>query len=141
MTRPVEIISVVARRRRWTPEEKVEILEEAFRAGGSVAATSDRHGVSRALIYLWRRQAREGRIPGVGIAEPARPAFVPVHVAAIADHSSAPSPARTARAPRERRPAGRIEIALANGRTIKVEESVDPAALARIVAALDGEGA
>ena len=80
MARPVEIISTVARRRRWTPEAKVEILDEAFRRGGSVAATSDRRGVSRALIYLWRRQAREGRIPGVGMAEPMAPAFVPVQL-------------------------------------------------------------
>jgi transposase-like protein len=78
VTRSVEIISTVARRRRWSAEEKVEILDEAFRGGSSVAATSDRHGVSRALIYLWRRQAREGRIAGVGLAEPEKSAFVPV---------------------------------------------------------------
>jgi transposase-like protein len=89
VTRPVEIISTVARRRRWTAEEKVEILDEAFRAGSSVAATSDRRGVSRALIYLWRRQAREGRIAGVGLAEPEKSGFVPVHVAAITDQRCA----------------------------------------------------
>lgn len=140
MTRPIEIISTVARRRRWTPEEKVEILDEAFRTGSSVAATSDRRGVSRALIYLWRRQAREGRIPGVGMAETAMPAFVPVHVAAITDQSASAPSTRKARAPRERRPAGRIEVALANGRVVKVDESIDPGALARLVTALDGGG-
>jgi transposase len=57
----VEILGAVERRRRWTAEGKVAILDEAFRAGGSVAAASDRHGVSRALIYYWRRPAREGR--------------------------------------------------------------------------------
>ena len=141
MTKPIEIISTVTRRRRWTPEEKVEILDEAFRTGSSVAATSDRRGVSRALIYLWRRQAREGRIPGVGMAEPAMPAFVPVRVAAITDQSASAPSTRKARAPRERRPTGRIEIALANGRTVKVDEGIDPAALARLVAALDGDRA
>ena len=140
MTRPIEIISTVARRRRWTPEEKVEILDEAFRTGSSVAATSDRRSVSRALIYLWRRQAREGRIPGVGMAETAMPAFVPVHVAAITDQSASAPSTRKARAARERRPAGRIEVALANGRVVKVDESIDPAALARLVTALDGGG-
>jgi transposase len=135
VTRSVEIISTVARRRRWTAEEKVEILDEAFRAGSSVAATSDRRGVSRALIYLWRRQAREGRIAGVGLAEPEKSAFVPVHVAAITDQRCAAPPTRTAR---EQRRVGRIEIALTNGRIIKVEECIDPAALALLVAALDG---
>lgn len=50
----IEILGAVERRRRWTAEEKVAILDEAFRAGGSVAAASDRHGVSRALIYYPR---------------------------------------------------------------------------------------
>ena len=138
MARPVEIISTVARRRRWTAEEKVEILDEAFRGGSSVAATSDRRGVSRALIYLWRRQAREGRIAGVGLAEPEKSAFVPVHVAAITDQRCAAPPTRTAWTAREQRRVGRIEIALPNGRIIKVEECIDPAALALLVAALDG---
>ena len=109
MARPVEIISTVARRRRWTAEEKVEILDEAFRAGSSVAATSDRRGVSRALIYLWRRQAREGRIAGVGlVAEPEKSAFVPVRVAAITDQRCATPATRTARAAREQRRVGRM---------------------------------
>ena len=141
MAGPVEIISTVTRRRRWTPEEKVEILDEAFRTGSSVAATSDRRSVSRALIYLWRRQAREGRIPGVGMAETAMPAFVPVHVAAITDQSTSAPSTRKARTPRERHPAGRIEVALTNGRSVKVDEGIDPDALAQLVAALDGDGA
>jgi len=138
VARPVEIISTVARRRRWTAEEKVEILDEAFRGGSSVAATSDRRGVSRALIYLWRRQAREGRIAGVVLAEPEKSAFVPVHVTAITDQRCAAPPTRTARTAREQRRVGRIEIELTNGRIIKVEECIDPAALALLVAALDG---
>ena len=89
------------------------------------------------MIYLWRRQAREGRIPGVGMAEHAMPAFVPVQVAAITDQSTCAPSTREARAPRDSRPTGRIEIALANGRTVKVDEGIDPAALARLVAALD----
>jgi transposase len=133
----VEIISAIERRRRWRPEQKVAILEEAFRPGGSVAATAAAHGVGRALIYLWRRQAREGGIPGVGVARPERPAFVPVAVAAITDQSSRTATSRRPRPSRERRAPGRIEVTLRNGRVVTAEESVDPAALARIVTALD----
>ena len=57
----VEVLGV-ERRRRWTPEEKVAILDEAFGGRSSVAEVSERRGVSRALIYYWRRQAREGEI-------------------------------------------------------------------------------
>jgi transposase len=75
----VEVLGV-ERRRRWTPEEKVAILDEAFGGRSSVAEVSERRGVSRALIYYWRRQAREGEIAGVGMAVSAEPSFVPVRI-------------------------------------------------------------
>ena len=40
-------------------------------------------------------------------------------------------------APLRRRPGG-VEIRLGNGRVVKVDEGIDPAALGAIVAALDG---
>ena len=61
MDKRVEIISTVARRRRWTIEEKVAILEEALQPRASITAVADRHGISRNLIHLWRRQASEIR--------------------------------------------------------------------------------
>ena len=54
-----EVISVVARRRRWTLEQKLALVEEVSRPGSSVAAVADRHGVSRSLLFEWRRQIRE----------------------------------------------------------------------------------
>jgi transposase-like protein len=45
------VISTVWRRRSWSTEEKVAIIDAAFRRGGSVAAAADRFDVSRALIY------------------------------------------------------------------------------------------
>ena len=137
----VEILGAVERRRRWTAEEKVAILDEAFRAGGSVAAVSDRHGVSRALIYYWRRQAREGGIAGVGMAMPEKTAFVPVRIVAAATAVGPTAPARPSPAQRpspSRSRACTIEIALVNGRVIKVDAGIDPDALARLVTALDG---
>ena len=80
MTRLPEVISTVRRRRAWSTEEKVAILDAAFRPGGSVAAAADRFDVSRALIYLWRKQVRAGLIPGVTISEAGAAAFAPVAV-------------------------------------------------------------
>jgi hypothetical protein len=34
-----------------------------------------------------------------------------------------------------------VEVVLGNGRTLKVDESIDPAAFARLVAVLDGGNA
>ena len=138
MSGRIEILGAVERRRRWTAEEKVAILDEAFRAGGSVAAASDRHGVSRALIYYWRRQAREGGIVGVGIAVPDNAAgFVPVRIEANPAAQTVTSSHRPT-SPRLRMRACPIEIGLTNGRIIKVDAGIDPSALARLVAVLDG---
>src|SRR5882672_6644800 len=81
MDKRVEIISTVARRRRWTIEEKVAILDEASRPGASITAVADRHGISRNLIYLWRSQAREGSMPGVTVSNGVASPFVAVRVA------------------------------------------------------------
>jgi transposase len=80
MTRLPEVISRVRRRRSWSTEEKIAILDAAFRPGGSVAAAADRFDVSRALIYLWRKQVPAGLIPGVTISEAGAAAFAPVAV-------------------------------------------------------------
>ena len=73
MTRLPEVISTVRRRRSWSTEEKVAILDAAFRPGDSVAAAADRFDVSRALIYLWRKQVRAGLIPGMSISVAGQP--------------------------------------------------------------------
>jgi transposase len=136
MDKRVEIISTVARRRRWTIEEKVAILDEASQPRASITAVADRHGISRNLIYLWRRQAREGSMPGVTVSNGAPSPFVAVQVADRA--VKAPDAPQRLPALVGRRRSGLIEIALSNGRIVKVEESIDPATLSRIVAALDG---
>ena len=139
MDKRVEIISTVARHRRWTIEEKVAILDEASQPRASITAIADRHGISRNLIYLWRRQAREGSMRGVTVSNGAPSPFVAVRVADSAEDAP-PGQAMQKRLPPPtgRRRSGLIEIALSNGRVVKVEESIDPAMLARIVAALDG---
>lgn len=136
MTKGLEIISTVERRRRWTAEEKVAILDQALRPGGSIAAAADRNDVSRSLIYLWRKQARAGSMPGVALNSEAAAKFVPVRLAgpqARSTGADGPS-ARPCRCC-----AAVIEIVLSNGRVIKTVDGIDPDVLARYVAALDGE--
>ncbi len=135
-----EIISTVERRRRWPDEEKRRIVSEALAPGTSIAAVSDRNGVCRSLIYLWLRLARAGRLPGVSLAEPAANSFVTVRIGPPPQPVSAECPpaAQIARSGSARSQASVVEVTLGNGRTIKVDAIIDPATLARLVAALDG---
>jgi transposase len=45
---------IVARRRKWTPEEKSALLAEVEAAGGRVSVVARRHGISDSLFYNWR---------------------------------------------------------------------------------------
>ncbi len=96
-----EVISVVARRRRWTLEQKLALVEEVSRPGASVAAVADRHGMSRSLLFEWRRQVREGTMLGVVRADVA-PALVPVRVVEDAPRKEVPRPPRQPRGSAER---------------------------------------
>lgn len=44
------------RRRRWSFQDRAQILAEAFAPGAVVYAVARRFGVSTGLIYSWRRQ-------------------------------------------------------------------------------------
>lgn len=54
----VTVFGGPARRRRWSDEERVQILGEAFAPGALVAQVARRHDVSTGLIYTWRRNLR-----------------------------------------------------------------------------------
>lgn len=126
---------MVARRRRWTLEQKLALVEEVSRPGASVAAVADRHGVSRSLLFEWRRQVREGTMPGVVRAETA-PALVSVRI--VEDASSRRQSAASSRPERPARPGTTIEVMLPNGRVLRVSETIRPDVLGRLAAALDG---
>lgn len=133
-----EVISVVARRRRWTLEQKLALVEEVLRPGSSVAAVADRHGMSRSLLFEWRRQVREGTMPGVVRADAAG-TLVPVRIMEEAPRKETARPAVLARRPGERagKPSVTVEVVLSNGRVLRVSEAIRPEVLGRLAAALD----
>lgn len=52
----VAVYSCVERRRRWSDEERLQILGEAF---SPVSQVTRRYDVSTALIYTWRHKLCE----------------------------------------------------------------------------------
>ena len=133
--------SVVAEaRRRWSEAEKQAIVAEAERPGVNISAVARRHGLKPSLLFRWLRLARDGE----GAQSP--PAFVPVtlalpaaetaaqDIAAEAETAPVPPPAAASETP----DAHRIEIALGNGRVVRVGAGVDVDSLRRILDAVDG---
>jgi transposase-like protein len=51
---------VERRRRRWSSDEKMPIVEETLVSGAKVSEVARRNGISASLVFTWRRQARAG---------------------------------------------------------------------------------
>ena len=53
----VEIITGAERRRRWSEEEKLQLVAEACRPGHSVSQVARQRGINASQLFAWRRQA------------------------------------------------------------------------------------
>lgn len=56
----IEIITGTARRRRWSTQDKLRMIEETLLPGESISVVARRHGVAPNLLYRWRRLMTEG---------------------------------------------------------------------------------
>jgi len=58
----IQVLSVsdTGRRRRWSDDEKIRIVEESFGDGVTVAEVARRHEVSRSQLYDWRYRHKNG---------------------------------------------------------------------------------
>jgi transposase len=137
--RRVEVITGERRRRRWTGAEKARIVAESFEEGVNISEVARRHGVSRGLLTVWRRQVA-GAIADKG------PSFVPIRIGAERGGGMAGEPERDSPAPTRplevATPAakahGVIEIEVGGAR-IRVEPGADLVTLSAVLAALRGD--
>ena len=59
--RHVELLTGDVRRRRWTTEQKLTIIEQSFEPGETVSSTARRHGVAPNLLYPVAQALERGR--------------------------------------------------------------------------------
>ncbi len=116
----LEVVNT-GRRRRWSEDEKLRIVEESFQGHRQVSATARRHDISPSLLFSWRKALREDcrrrdEVIGFASAMIVPDEEPPLGTAAI----------------------GRMEIVTTTGRRIIVGADVDARALARVVAVLEG---
>ena len=62
------------RRRRWSAEEKAQIVQETWAPGMSVSLVARRHGIALNQLFRWRRLYAEGALSAVGAGEEVVPA-------------------------------------------------------------------
>ena len=119
-TRHISRLEIVdtGRRRRWSCEEKLRIVEESFSGPRLASATACRHGISSPLLFAWRKAYREGRLGDA-------PAFVPAVIVPERPEKCTGPDCR------------RMEIVSANGRRVVVDCNVDVETLLRISRGLE----
>lgn len=53
-------VSDTGRRRRWSDDEKMRIVDESLCAGVTLAEVARRHDISRSQLYDWRYRRKHG---------------------------------------------------------------------------------
>jgi transposase len=135
----IEVITGVARRRRWSVEEKLRIIAESLAGGASVSLVAQRHGLRSNQLFKWRKLAREGAFGAFA----GNACFVPVRVAEdggplrLSPPLSAPRPSAAVPSAIG---SSLAEIELPNGCRLRVATDIEPLALHRLVTTLKAAG-
>ena len=126
----VEVLGGVERRRRWSQDDKVRIVEETLVPGAKVSEVARRNGIAASVVFTWQRQARTVETVG--------PCFAPVQIAAaeineqavkvVPEGSSRARSVAVARADRDD---------LGNRRRVRLDAQVDADALSRVLDVLE----
>jgi transposase len=53
------------KRRQWTAEQKLQVIEEARQTDAAVSEVCRRHGIGTGQFYKWEKLAREGALDGL----------------------------------------------------------------------------
>jgi transposase len=116
MTKAVEVITSVQRRRRWSRAEKERIVAAALEPGAVASEIARATGIHTSQLFRWRQQLCERAQAPVG--------FNPVAVAAEPG-----SPASAEKA-------GVIEIEFAGGGRMRIAGLVDASTVSALIKAL-----
>ena len=135
MTKRIEVITSVERRRRWTAAEKERLVAASLQPGAVVCALAREAGIHPSQLYGWRRQlcapAAGGREGGVADScTDQAGTFAAVRLA------SEPALAAVAAMPVAPTTLGVIEIEFAAGARMRITGMVDAATLSAAVMAL-----
>ncbi len=133
---PVQEILVRAEpRRRWTEDQKLQLVEETFAAGSSISRVARKYGVHTSVLFRWRRQLAGP--PSDHTPAAVKPTkFAAVQIAPEQLQLPPPAPDRAPLIRTSSWASGLIEIELANGHRVRVDRDVNADALRRVMSVL-----
>ena len=126
----VEVGEVGAGRRRfWTTEEKLRIVEQTLSSTQSVAMVARQHGVNANQVFYWRKLYRAGQLGSNGAEQQVR--LLPVSV-------SDEQPAETEPEAASPSPGVTINIEFPGRTLVSLEGAVDADIVRAVVESLRG---
>ena len=118
MTKQIEVITSVERRRRWSRAEKERLVAAAIEPGAVASEVARAAGIDTSQLFRWRRQL-------CGPASSAS-AFSPVAIVPGAEASGLAAPVS----------GSSIEIEFATGGRMRITGSVDRSTVSALIKAL-----
>ena len=112
-------------RRRWSEEEKAQVVRESLRPGERVGEVARRYGISRWQLSTWRSLARQGKLAVASSPEP------------VGVEPQPPSAFATLEVDGATGPVGSVVIE-AREMTVRLDGEIDASRVAEIASALRG---
>ena len=134
----------VRRLKRWPIAMKCRIVEETFVPGAAVAVVARRNNANANQVFEWRKLYRQGRLVDKKAAKGPLPGHDLIRIGevdhdggirplpVVNGHSIPPQPEIVQSSP-ESRASTIIEIELPGGAKVRVDASIDEAALRRVL--------
>ncbi len=125
---PIEVITSVERRRRWSREDKERLVAACLEPGAVLSEIARAAGIHVSQLFRWRKELCRIEEPSLQVAN----TLVPVIVSEVAP--AAQPAALEAPAPlQSRRKRSDVTIDLGRGRRVRVDSDIDTEALGRIL--------
>jgi len=64
-----EVICSTQKRRRWTPYEKQQIVQETYHPGVTISFIARKHGIPPSQLFYWRRLLESSAMTGMKCEE------------------------------------------------------------------------
>ncbi|MFK0387156.1 IS66-like element accessory protein TnpA [Agrobacterium sp. NPDC090273] len=127
MTKQIEVITSVQRRRRWSREEKEHLVAACLEPGAIISEIARDAGVHGSQLFRWRKELCRIEAPSMQVSSRLVPVVVSEAASALPGFQSVPP----ATHPRQKR--SDVTIELGRGRSVHVDSDIDTEALGRIL--------
>ena len=119
-----EVITALERRRRWSREEKEQLVAASFEPGVTVSEIARSAGMHASQLFRWRKELCQR-------SDASGPHFLPVEIVPTQASVTPQAQVPVRRAGRPRK-SSLIEIEV-GGCRVRVDQGVDPHALRRVL--------